>query len=218
MLLKVILFSACSPPPALLRLLSEVYWKNADNSEVAGYQGYGSSQFDADDNDVDKAQRKHVLSLLPWTDWRDCFPNLALQGWTSSSQWADAFEKAILGKLKSKFKEKGVMWPVLRGEDIYQILYVHLLDQSHAAARFRWHRDTEEDTPSMRVVYSLVVLLLKDGKVAGMKVANAQKPCKYSSVGTGFIFDSSLFHSTEEVDDCSCLKVGVFVGYVNQTS
>ena len=196
-------------------LSSEAYWLNSDGSEVAGFQGYGSSQFDAEDNEVDKAQRKHVLMLLPWTDWRGCFPALALQGWTSSSQWADAFEKAILGKLKDKFKDKGVMWPVFRGEDVYQILYVHLLDQSHAAARFRWHRDTEEDTSSMRVVFSLVVLLRKDGKVAGMKVAGALKPCKYSSVGTGFIFDSSLFHTTEEVDDCNCLKVGVFVGFVN---
>ena len=75
--------------------------------------------------------------LLPWTDWRGCFPELALQGWTSSSQWADAFEKVILGKLKDKFKDKGVMWPVFKGENVYQILYVHLLDQSRIRSRER---------------------------------------------------------------------------------
>ena len=54
--------------------------------------------------------------------------------------------------------------------------------------------------------------LRKDGKVAGMRMGGAEKPCRYSAVGYGYVFDSALFHTTEEVDDCDCLKVGVFVG------
>ena len=45
-----------------------------------------------------------------------------------------------------------------------------------------------------------------------MHVAGAQASCQYVTVGTGYIFDSGLFHSTEEVDPCDCLKVGIFVG------
>lgn len=147
--------------------------------------------------------------LTPWRDWESCLPQVALAGgWDSSTDWAQDFKRTVLDKMKTTFKKKGVMWM----ERVNEILYVHLLDQSHAAARFRWHRDTEEDTADMRVKFTLVVLLKKNGSVAGMRVAGAPASCQYKAVGTGYLFDAGLFHSTEEVDPCDCLKVGIFVG------
>jgi hypothetical protein len=191
----------------LLTTKPAVFWLNAAGEEVGGFQEYGSSQMVAEQSEVNKAQRVYVLSLLPWNNWCHCFPVAALDGWSSSTAWAKSFNALILGKLERRFKKQRVLWL-----DTYRILYVHLLDQSHAAARFRWHRDTEEDTANMRVKFSVVVLLRKDGTVAGMRMGGATKACRYGAVGLGYVFDAALFHTTEELDDCDCLKVGVFVG------
>ena len=111
----------------------------------------------------------------------------------------------ILTKLRDVFKPNNIYW-----NEAFSILQVHVLDQSKGAARFRWHRDTEEDTASMRVYYSCVILLRGDDKVAGLQVAGKQ----IATYGkhTGHIFDSRLYHSTQEVDGAGGVKLGVFVG------
>ena len=96
--------------------------------------------------------------------------------------------------------------------DAFQVLYVHVLDQSCPSARFTWHRDTEEDTRDMRVYYTLVLLLKQDGKTAGLHVAGAPQVAQYTRPGSAHIFDSALFHTTEVVPHAGGLKLGVFVG------
>ena len=95
----------------------------------------------------------------------------------------------------------------------YEILYLHILDQSNASARFTWHRDTEEDTHKMRAHYSTVLLLQGDpAQVAALRVAGAPQKARYMKASTGHIFDSALFHTTEVRADAAGLKLGVFVG------
>ena len=96
---------------------------------------------------------------------------------------------------------------------MYEILYVHILDQSNASARFTWHLDTEQDTVKMRVHYTTVLLLHGDpAQVAALRVAGAPQMARYMRAFTGHIFDSALFHTTEVRADVSGLKFGVFVG------
>ena len=88
-----------------------------------------------------------------------------------------------------------------------------MLNQSKPEAKFTWHRDTEEDTESMRVHYSVVLLLRKEGVAAGMRIAGMTKSASYSE-WTGHIFNSAMFHKTDEVEGSGGVKIGVFVGLI----
>ena len=96
----------------------------------------------------------------------------------------------------------------------YEILYMHVLDQSSNTVRFSWHQDTEENAAQMQVCYTMCVLLEGDGagdayplEVAGGEV------CTYK-VGHGFIFDSACWHRTGMLNGPpnKCTKLGVFLG------
>ena len=110
--------------------------------------------------------------------------------------------------MKGLFAKANIYW-----DSNFQVIYMHVLDQQYANARFTWHKDTEEDKARRRVKYSMVVLLQKDGSmmVAGLKVAGAPQVANYSRVGSGHIFDAALWHTTE-AGEAAGIKVGVFIG------
>ena len=92
------------------------------------------------------------------------------------------------------------------------MLSAHTLNQKSSAVKFRWHQDTEDNTHSKKVLWSIVIALEKDssGKIAGMQVAG-WKPARYKNVGDAHLLDSNYFHSTVETV-AGGIKVGIFVG------
>jgi hypothetical protein len=176
---------------------------------LAGFAKYSSVQSNAPAEQRDREQIRHIISFLPWSIWKAKWPEelLASQPATTSADWAMAFEQMLLAKMKAKFREGKIYW-----NPDFTILYVHVLDQSCPSARFVWHMDTEEDTLKQRVYYSCVILLRKDGTVAGMQIAGAPEVAHYSGPGSGHIFNAALFHTTEKKEGCGGLKLGVFVG------
>jgi hypothetical protein len=187
-------------PPTLLR--------NKEGSPIGGFQGYSSVQSTLTAIDRDREQRRRILSFLTWRKWRESIPDCCLpEGFTSSKQWALQFEAALMVKLAPAVKKLKMMHPLEKLE----IVFIHVLNQKHGVARFTWHRDTEENDTKYRVLLSLVVLLEKTGKVPGMRMGSAEV-ANYEEVGDAHLFDSSLFHITEEVEGADCVKLGIFFG------
>ena len=199
-------------------------WLNKAGDALAGFDNYNSTQADMDGMDPeerDRGQRTYITAFLQWRQWRECWPSHLLEPPSDNNidmticspalslQWVVAFEALILKKLKERFATANAYW-----DDSYTVISLHVLDQRHAAARFTWHRDTEEDTAHTRVVYSCVVLLQgESGRVPGMQVAGCNV-VKYQGVLGACVFDAGAFHTTEiGVQDAAALKVGVFVGY-----
>ena len=130
--------------------------------------------------------------------------------------WPTEFEQMLLKKLKARFHGASIYW-----NNDFEILYMHILDQSSSAARFLWHQDVEENNSHARVFYSLIILLSADGhQVQGVRIAGASKSATYANDGSGVLFDASLFHKTDEWPSAWApmdqpmggFKLGVFVG------
>ena len=185
---------------------------SAVNKSMAGFQGYTSSQMKGGQNEVDEEQRRNIISLLPWSAWAAHIPPQVLpvefEHHINSKAWADALESVLLAKFKGKFKELMIPW-----HPEYKIIYVHVLDQSSAAACFNWHIDIEEDTAHRRVHWTMVLLLHANGGVPNMRIAGAQV-ARFSSPGVGHIFDARLYHTTmpKRSDSVFVVKLGVFLG------
>jgi hypothetical protein len=199
---------------------------------AGGFDSYDSSQHESSNwegedagrrahlqkKERDAAQRRNIVSFLPWTAWTKAFPKeLVPKGSADSATWAAGMESDLLGRVESLFDQNSIPW-----NSNWRILYIHTLNQAAGACRFRWHRDVEEDSNKLGRSYRLrvhhsVVLLLKaedNKKVPGLLVAGAPKAAHYKKVMTGHIFNSELWHTTETVSDgeCSCTKLGVFIG------
>ena len=124
----------------------------------------------------------------------------------------------LLGAVRTVFDKNYVVW-----NPSWEILYIHVLDQTVGATRFRMHRDVEEDSNQygkghrLRVMHTVVLLLDKGTgkKVPGLYVAGADKHATYPKEMVGHVFNASLYHTTEIVKDgdSSGVKVGVFIGY-----
>jgi hypothetical protein len=175
--------------------------RNKVNVPMNGYRSYTHSQIRNESE-----QQRHVL-MLEWTDWQDDLPVQVLGEWKDSTSWAVAFEKMLLGVVKSKLKECGVKW-----DDDWKVVSAHTLNQDSLTVKFKWHQDTEDGTHRKKVMWTIVIALEEDknGKIAGMQVAGWD-PARYEKVGDAHLFDADYFHSTE-VTDAGGIKVGVFVG------
>jgi hypothetical protein len=185
---------------------------------LAGFDGYSASQHASDSVDErDIAQRMNIVMFLPWVAWADTFPQALLPvGFSDSATWAAKVQAEILAAVQQLFDTHSVPW-----DPLWEILYIHLLNQKAGASRFKMHRDVEEDSNKFGKGYRLrvhhtVVLLLEKGskKVPGMFVAGAPKMATYPREMLGHVFNAALFHTTEPMRDgkCSGVKLGVFIG------
>lgn len=185
---------------------------------LGGFDGYEASQHASDSVvERDTAQRRSIVMFNPWVVWADTFPQYLLpEGFTDSALWAATVQDEILKAVKKLFSAHTVPW-----DATWEILYIHVLDQSVGASRFRMHRDVEEDSNKFGKgyrlrVYHTVVLLLDKGpkKVPALFVAGAEHFAKYRTEMTGHVFNAALFHTTQPMCDgeCSGVKLGVFIG------
>ena len=187
-------------------------------AHLAGFDGYDSSQHEGDAASRDAAQRRHITAFLPWVAWTGGFPGPLLPpGFDDSATWAAAMQDMLLGAVHKVFSKNSIYY-----DPTWEILYMHVLDQSVGATRFRMHRDVEEDSNRMgknfrlRVQHTVVLLLEKgqQGRVPSMYVAGAPKNATYLKDMTGHVFHAGLFHTTEGMKEgqCSGVKLGVFIG------
>ena len=186
--------------------------------KLSGFDRYDATQHAGRAKDLDEQQRTHVVSFLPWLAWAPTFPDYVFPSakFASSGEWAMAFEQQLLARVAKILAKRNVAF-----DSSWEVLYVHVLQQSNGASRFRWHVDTEEDTNMpgrgyrMRVHISVVLLLEKDAlPVPGLFVAGAPRMATYTKEMWGHIFDARLWHTTEEKGDGECggKKLGVFIG------
>ena len=188
---------------------------------LAGFDSYAATQHAGESNEErDNAQRRNIVMFLPWCAWTSAFPpELLPHGFADSASWAAEVQGQLLGAVKELFTAKNVHF-----DDAWEILYMHVLDQSVGASRFRMHRDVEEDSNMLgkgcrlRVQHTVVLLLHKEAdgkKVPGMYVAGALKAATYNRGElTGHVFNSALWHQTQPMSEgeCSGVKLGIFIG------
>ena len=185
---------------------------------LAGYDRYEACQYGGTSMESrDSEQRKNIVMFLPWVAWARSFPHELLPAnFANSALWAAQMQTELLGAVQKLFDAHAISW-----DPRWEILYVHVLNQGAGAARFRMHRDVEENSNDygkgyrLRVYHTVVILLHKGAKrVPGMYVAGAAQVAVYPREMTGHVFNASLFHTTEPVcsDECSGVKLGVFIG------
>ena len=184
---------------------------------LAGFDSYSATQHAGTVTERDIAQRSNIVMFLPWIAWVETFPLEVLPaGFSDSATWAAKVQDVLLQAVKVLFSKNSLHW-----DESWEILYIHVLDQMVGAARFRMHRDIEEDSNKfgegnrLRVQHTMVLLLEKgDKKVPGLFVAGAEKCATYPGPMSGHVFKAMLWHSTQPMRDgrCSGVKLGVFIG------